>query len=66
MKKKEKLWWGFLTEDGQIEVLAYKNDVAIMIAEQAYFVRGIFDPFYATDIWEARKMINLRYAQELH
>lgn len=66
MKKKLKLFWGFLAEDGSIEVLPYKNDKAIRICEQAYFVKGIFDPFEARDIWEARKMIESRYKQELN
>ncbi len=66
MKSNLKLFWGFLAEDGSIEVLPYKNDKIIRICEAMHFVKGIFDPFYCKDIWEARKMINLRYKQELN
>ncbi len=60
------LFWGYIDLDGKIEVKKYINDRIIRNFEALPFVQGIFDPFYAADIWAARQMILARYQQELN
>jgi len=66
MKTKGSLFWGYLDNEGQIEVKKYVNDRQIANYERLPFVTGIFDPFYAADIWEARRMVEARYKEELN
>lgn len=66
MKQKGIIFWGYVDDQGRIEVQYYKNDKIIRNYESLPFIKGIFDPFYAKDIWEARKMIESRYKQELN
>lgn len=63
---KEPLFWGYVDDMGKIEVKKYINDRIIRNYESMPFVKGIFDPFRARDIWQARQMILARYQQELN
>ena len=50
MKTKGIIYWGYVDEDGKIEVKRYVNDRQIENYERLPFVKGIFDPFYARDV----------------
>jgi hypothetical protein len=65
-KTKGSLFWGYVDNEGRIEVKKYLNDRQIANYERLPMVTGIFDPFPAKDIWEARKMVEERYKQELN
>jgi len=64
--KKEPIFWGYVDDMGKIEVKRYVNDRQIANYEALPFVKGIFDPFHCKDIWEARRMIEAKYRQELN
>lgn len=66
MSNNKTLFWGYLDSDGKIEVKRYINDKQIQNYEMLPFVKGIFDPCYCKDIWEARKMFEARYKQEIN
>lgn len=58
------LFWGYLDDEGQIFVKRYTSDREIANYERLPFTRGIFDPFEAFDINQAREMIKERYMME--
>jgi hypothetical protein len=60
------IFWAYLDEDGKVHVKKYVNDRIIRNYESMPFVKGIFDPFRARDMHEARIMVYARYIQELH
>ncbi len=63
---KQNIFWGYLDDQGQIEVKRYVDDRMIENYERMPFVKGIFNPFTARDIWEARQKVLDRYKQELN
>lgn len=66
MKLKGSIFWGYLDSDGRIYVKKYINDRIIENYERLPFVKGIFDPFYASNIQQAAALIKERYIKELH
>lgn len=63
------LYWGYLDNDGLIHVKRYTTDREIRNYEQLPFCKGIFDPFEAYDINEAKmkcfqKLQELRYHEK--
>jgi hypothetical protein len=58
------LFWGYVDDQGKIEVKRYSSDRQIRNYEQMPFVKGIFDPFKARDILQAKMMIMARYQME--
>jgi hypothetical protein len=63
MKNKGLIFWGYVDDQGKIEVKRYVSDKQIANYESLPFVKGIFDPFYAVDIWTARRMIEAKYKE---
>ncbi len=57
------LYWGYLDDQGIIHVKRYTTDRAIRNAEQMPYVKGIFDPFEAFSIEEARQKILIKYQE---
>jgi hypothetical protein len=57
------LFWGYLDDQGKITVKRYTDDRTIRNFEQMPWVKGIFDPFYCKDIWEARLMMEMKYKE---
>jgi hypothetical protein len=62
----KQIFWGYIDDQGKIEVKKYFDDRTIENYERLPFVKGVFDPFYANDIWDARKMITERYKMEMN
>lgn len=58
------IYWGYLDDEGKIHVKRYISDREIANYESLPFVKGIFDPFEAIDIHEARKKIRDCYYME--
>ena len=66
MKSKGILFWAYLDDQGKVYVKRYVNDRIIRNFESMPYVKGIFDPFYARDMHEARIKVYARYIQELN
>lgn len=58
-------FWGYLDDRGKIHVKYYIDDATIAHYEKMPFVKGIFDPFEAYGMVEARKKIEAKYRQVL-
>lgn len=52
-----KWWWGYLDDLGVVRVKPYTGDKIIQNTEQLPFCRGIFNPFIAENIHDARRKI---------
>ena len=63
MKIQGLIYWGYIDTDGIIYVKRYTNDRVIENFERLPFVAGIFDPFYAYDMAEARQKIESKYRE---
>jgi len=59
------LFWAYLDDEGRIHVKYYTDDRVIRNYEQMPFVKGIFDPFYAYSMAEARMKVLARYQEEI-
>ena len=60
------LFWAYLDDQGKIHVKYYVDDRIIRNYEQMPYVKGIFDPFEAVDMQEARQKVMRRYKEELN
>lgn len=63
------IFWGYLDEEGKIHIKKYVSDAQIENYEKQHFCAGIFDPFYAVDIYDARikcqeKLRELKYFEK--
>lgn len=59
----KQLYWGYLDIYGKVHVKRYTTDRAIENAESFPLTTGIFDPFYAKSLEEAKSMIMVHYAE---
>ena len=59
-------FWAYLDDSCHIHVKRYSGDRVIENTEKLPFVKGIFDPFEAFSLEEAKKMVIERYKQELN
>jgi hypothetical protein len=62
---KGQLFWGYIDIWDKVHVKRYRTDRAIANAERSVMTKGIFDPFYAKDLVEAKMKIMERYADEI-
>ncbi len=53
-----KKYWGYLHTAGSVHVKPYFSQLDIDEAHQSPFVKQLFEPFEATGIDEAIKMVN--------
>ena len=58
------LWWGYIDDEGVIEVKRYTTDRVIENYERMPFCKGIFEPFQALDKEEAYALCYARVSQE--
>lgn len=57
------LFWGYVDDSGVIHVKRYVSDRVIENYEKLPFCKGIFGPFEAYDIQQARQMCALKYQE---
>jgi hypothetical protein len=58
------LFWAYLDDEGKITVKRYSGDRVIENTEKLPFCKGIFGPFEACDMAQARLMVLNRYQLE--
>lgn len=61
----KQLFWGWIDVYDKVHVKRYTTDRAIENAEKAPLTRGIFGPFYAKDMVEAKKLVMNTYVEEV-
>ncbi len=51
---KNNLFWGYLDDKGEIIIKSYTNDRVIENTEKLPFCKGIFSPFEANNMFDAK------------
>jgi hypothetical protein len=51
-------WWGYIHENGTVQVKRFFSPLDIMDAEESPFCKEVFGPFEATGREDAVKQIN--------
>lgn len=65
IKNEGTLFWGFLDDQGELHLKRYTNDRQIANYERLPFVRGIFDPFLAKSVEQAKMLLRECYMKEI-
>jgi hypothetical protein len=62
---KKRIYWGYIDVYDKVHVKLYRDDRQIENAEAFPLTKGIFDPFTAKNLAEAKLKIMNKYAEEI-